>query len=194
MMVSLFIVFGSTPASATKCDCKPEINAEAEGIGTCEKTQDDSKWCKLKFNSATGRDTPEQKELFETLKKYMGSAAPLDNVKAADAVNQVPPDKWDKTFIADYLASLFAVALYDTAPERIPGIVKILQAYPDKLLRFVQDDEVRRDQFEVGGFRRTEKYSVTGSRGCLQFVEQSFSALVKTRHSFATKGCAEVKR
>jgi len=180
----LFLIFllwiGLWPSQVlgTKCDCRPEINAEAEAQGTCEKTQDDAKWCKLKFNSAIGKDTPEQMEFFNKVEKFLSRK--FDNVKSAMVVNEVPPEKWDRSFVTEHFATLFAVALYDTAPERMVEIFKILQTNSEKLLEFVKGEE---------RFQKIEKYNVTGSCGCLEFVDGLFSTMVKTRHSFATKGC-----
>jgi hypothetical protein len=156
------------------------MNAEAEGLGTCEKTQDDAKWCKLKFNSVTGKETPEQKEFFKTVDKFLGQK--LDNVQSSMVVNEVPPENWDQSFITKHFAALFAVALYDTAPDRMVGIFNILQKHTEKLLQFVKGEEHR---------QKIEGYNVTGSRGCLEFVDGSFSTMVKTRYSFATRGCSK---
>jgi hypothetical protein len=168
-------------AVATKCDCRPDFPVESEADGTCEVTRDDKNWCVIKFNSSTGQATPRQTEFLDALGR---SRLPqFDNVVASNRFLSVAPELWDLTFIQDHLAALLAVALWDSAPQRLPVVISLIRENARELLPAIQDRSQRVTT------RRLGNYSAALSYGCFELSERDFSVMIKTRFSTAPRRC-----
>jgi hypothetical protein len=153
--------------SAATCDCRPEFNTEAEGNGWCSRTKENAQWCKLKFNeeSATGTDQPQ----FIAAVKQLGVT--VNVVAASKTLNSVPPSDWKPEFIDTHMLTLFSIALWNVAPERLKEIANIMRNNRDQLLKLVTG---------TGGAIDREGYLIDGIRGCLQFRRQTFATMVRT--------------
>lgn len=164
------------------CDCKPEFNATAEGPGTCQVAKDNTRWCKIKFNSGTAAGTARQEEFREAMRKL--DLPPYDNVVAAQQINAVSPDRWTANFVQTNLPPLIAVALWDAAPNKIKGVNDLISSKAQSILRGFQMPPPGTEFLELG------PYKVIVSWGCIEMVDRQFSITIKTSYSNAPRGCA----
>lgn len=181
LLVSLLLPCGRV--EATQCDCKPEFEVASEAEGTCEVTRDDKKWCRIKFNTGSTASGPRQQEFVEAVKKLTGLT--FDHtLEASRIVNMTEPEKWDEAFVREHLAALFAIAVWDSAPERLKTVVSLVR---DRAREFVGPLQKREQQtrLELGGYRAVVSY------GCVDLSERDFSVMVKTRFSTTPRRCGE---
>lgn len=179
-IVLLSIVLGMSLAAATQCDCKPEFQVSSEGEGTCEVARDDRKWCVIKFNAGGTARPPRQQAFAEATQKIAGFT--FDAVDAARRVDTTPPQAWDEAFVRNYLAALFAVALWDRAPDRMKPIVGLVREKAAALVGPLQKG-AEAEHVDLGD------YQAWASQGCLEVAQRDFSVMVKTRFSSAVLRC-----
>jgi hypothetical protein len=170
----------SRDASATRCNCRPEFEVYSEADGICELTRDDKKWCEIRFNGSTGSG-PRQAEFFAAVEKQGLKIA--DNVKAAQRLNTMPPEAWDKAVIENDLVALIAVALWERAPEKIKPIAELVRKSSDKILQYMKLPPAAVEKFA------SDRYLFTVSLGCIDIDDKVFSVMIKTRFSEAVNRC-----
>jgi len=170
----VYLLLFTPLARATKCDCRPEFNTEAEASGTCSKAKDDTKWCKLKFNGGnTGVGAERHRDFIVELKKR--GLPEYDTTQADRALTEEPPEKWGLDTVRIYFPALFAAALWDTpASDRLKRVVEILKENSDRVLQGITREGT---EFTIGN------YKVDAAKGCVQLIDsgESFSVMVRTR-------------
>ncbi len=170
VMVACLVTSGR--ALATVCDCRPQFETSAEASGVCSRTQDDTKWCKLKFGYGATQAGGEKNGPFtEALQNHKISVA--DVTKALPEVSR-PPDQWTLTTVQQYVPAMFAVALWDTAPARLNDVLKTIQSQAERILTAARGDPAT---FRAG------EYQVEAAQGCIQLIDGNFSTMLRTRYA-----------
>ncbi len=166
---ALLLILSAKLVTATVCDCRPEFETESEGSGVCSKIKDDKRWCKTKFGTAATRPGDQRSQEFTARLKTLG-LPPVDPVKAVQEVAK-PPEEWTTTTVTESLTTVFTIALWDTAPDRLKEAVDLIRKEAGRVLDAAKSEGRR---FHSG------RYDIGASRGCVQLTEGSFSTMVRT--------------
>ena len=169
--ILLSILLSGNFVRAKICNCRPEINAEAEGIGVCEIIKDNAKWCKIKFNAGRGVK-PKERIKFESF-VYNAGLNYFYFEGSTMAVLKSPPEIWSKDLVMKSLNSFLIHALWDISPDRLNGIVKLVQEYHKKIFKFIKIKE-KEHTIEMLPYKAFISY------GSFGISENSFSVFIIT--------------
>jgi hypothetical protein len=184
----------NTPSLATDCSCRDPIPADSSGNGTCTKTQNGTQSCKLDWNSGGSRE--QNARVSSELEKQgvslpdVGSQGDDRFERAASAL--FVPQQPGTTVQA--MATLIAGALGRNAPDRLGLYRAFLLKYTStdfsSLFALGSSGSVSKDQLVVEG----RKYNVAIAVGCVQFRDDQFLLVLKTRFAKARGDCDETPK
>jgi hypothetical protein len=171
----LYSSFPSFAENGTKCKC---INhpAEAEGVGTCSRTEDD-KYCTLVFTT-----TPQEE--YEDFKKRLQSIGlKMDPREALQMAYKIPPEGFKDEELKDILPVLFAISQRTHFQNLTPEIATSFSGDMNKIFGLFREKGKLVTERNVGIFKAKISY------GCMELRIDKISTMVKTRWSNAELFC-----
>lgn len=192
--ICVALLLANTPSFATDCSCRDAIPADSSGNGTCTKTQNGSQSCKLDWNSGGNRD--QNARVLNDLQRQGLSlpdfGGPGDDGFERAASALFTPQQPSTTVNA--MGTLIAGALGRNAPDRLGLYRAFLSKYSDEKYTslFTPDTrgEVSREQLSADG----RNYNVAITAGCVQFRDDQFLLVLKTRFAKVRRDCDEAPR
>lgn len=188
------LLMAITPSFATECSCRDPIPADSSGNGTCTKTQNGSQSCKLDWNSGGSRE--QNSRVLNELQRQGASlpdvGGPGDDSFERAASALFTPQQPSATLQA--MATLIAGALGRNAPDRLGLYRAFLSKFSDGRYSplFLPDGggSVSREQLVADG----RNYNVAITSGCVQFRDDQFLLVLKTRFARVRRDCDETPR